>query len=203
MKETFANRLKQGMELRGYKAIELAERSGLSRSLISKYVNGVAEARQSQLHALAVALDVSEAWLMGFDAPRNRQHQLEVQQVSLLGEISCGTPIFAEETFESYVAIGASVQCDFALRAKGDSMIGARICDGDIVFIRKQSMVNNGDIAAVIIDDEATLKRVYLSENKLVLAAENPAYAPLVFVGAELENIRILGKAVAFQSDVR
>jgi repressor LexA len=82
-------------------------------------------------------------------------------------------------------------------------MIGARINDGDIVFIRKQSLVNNGEIAAVIIDDQATLKRVYLENNKLVLMAENPKYAPLIYVGEELNSIRILGKAVAFQSDVR
>ena len=86
-----------------------------------------------------------------------------------------------------------------------ESMINARIYDGDIVFIRQQSIVNNGEIAAVIIDNEATLKRVYLNraEGKLVLQAENPSYEPLVYVGEELDHIRILGKAVAFQSDVK
>ena len=84
-------------------------------------------------------------------------------------------------------------------------MINARILDGDIVFIREQPMVENGEIAAVIIDDEATLKRVYYyqDEGKLVLQAENPSFAPLVYVGEELNTIRILGKAVAFQSDVK
>ena len=83
-------------------------------------------------------------------------------------------------------------------------MIGARIFDGDIVFIRSQSFVDNGEIAAVIINDEATLKRVYFypEEEKLVLSPENPKYAPLVYVKRELEGIKIIGKAVAFQSTV-
>ena len=123
----------------------------------------------------------------------------------LLGEIACGEPIIAEESFECYVEAGTNIKCDFCLRARGDSMINARIYDGDIVFIRQQSIVNNGEIAAVIIDNEATLKRVYLNraEGKLVLQAENPSYEPLVYVGEELDHIRILGKAVAFQSDVK
>ena len=83
-------------------------------------------------------------------------------------------------------------------------MIGARIYDGDIVFIRSQSTVDNGEIAAVIINDEATLKRVYYypNEEKLILSPENPRYAPLVYIRDELESIKILGKAVAFQSTV-
>ena len=76
--------------------------------------------------------------------------------------------------------------------------------DGDIVFIREQPMVNNGEIAAVIIDDEATLKRVYYypEKQKLMLVPENTKYEPLVYIGEELEQIRILGLAVAFQSDL-
>ena len=84
-------------------------------------------------------------------------------------------------------------------------MIGARILDGDIVFCRQQDMVENGEIAVVLINDEATLKRVYYypEKKKLVLQAENPKYEPFVYVGEELDEIRILGKAIAFQSDVR
>ena len=81
-------------------------------------------------------------------------------------------------------------------------MIGARILDGDLVFSRSQSQVDNGEIAAVLIGDEATLKRVYYypQQNRLMLNAENPAFAPLIYIGDELEQIKILGKAVAFQS---
>jgi repressor LexA len=122
----------------------------------------------------------------------------------MLGEIACGAPIFATEERGEFATVEGDLAADFCLRAHGDSMIGARIFDGDIVFIRSQSSVENGEIAAVIIDDEATLKRVYYypTEGKLILSPENPRYAPLVFIGEELEHIRILGKAVAFQSRI-
>lgn len=123
----------------------------------------------------------------------------------LLGEIACGEPIYADESRESYIMAGTAVNADFCLRARGDSMTGARILDGDIVFIKKMPVVENGSIAAVIVGDEATLKRVYYypQQKKLVLNAENPKYEPFVYVGEELDSVRILGKAVAFQSDVR
>ena len=123
----------------------------------------------------------------------------------MIGSIACWKPISANEEKELYVEAGAEIEADFCLRAKGDSMIRARIYDGDIVFIRKQSMVDNGEIAAVVIDDEATLKRVnyYPEKNLLILKAENPDYEDLVYTGEQLDHIIILGKAVAFQSDVR
>lgn len=132
-------------------------------------------------------------------------HPVELKKFPLLGEIACGEPIYASEDRESYIMAGADIQADFCLIAKGDSMTGARILDGDIVFIRKQEMVEEGEIAAIVIDDEATLKRVYYdSKNNIIqLVADNPAYKPLVYQGDELNMIHILGKAVAFQSDVR
>lgn len=123
----------------------------------------------------------------------------------VLGDIACGKPIMANEEKELYVEAGTTIDADFCLRAKGDSMIGARIYDGDIVFIRKQEMVDNGDIAAVIIEDEASLKRVnyFPEKNLLILKAENAKYEDMVYTGEELNHIRILGRAVAFQSDIR
>lgn len=143
-----------------------------------------------------------------YDAQIHQQHNIlpiSTQKLPLLGEIACGQPIFTNEDRESYVEVGTNVKADFCLRAKGDSMINARILNGDIVFIKKQSTVENGEIAAVVIDDEATLKRVYYSseENVLTLTAENPAYPPKVFHNESLDHIHILGKAVAFQSDVK
>ena len=129
---------------------------------------------------------------------------IERVKIPMLGEIACGEPIFVNENRESYIESGAQIKADFCLKAKGDSMINARIHDGDIVFVRKQSMVDNGEIAVVIIDDEATLKRVYYypESQKLVLQAENPSFEPFVYVGEELEHAHILGKAIAFQSDI-
>jgi repressor LexA len=121
----------------------------------------------------------------------------------VLGDIACGEPILTEGHSEgSFMRSTEDFGADFCLIARGDSMIGARIHDGDEVFIQQTDLVNNGEIAAVIIDDEATLKRVYYypEESKIVLCPENPHYEPLEFVGEELNQIRILGRAVAFQS---
>ena len=122
----------------------------------------------------------------------------------MLGEIACGEPIYTNEDFETFVEASMEINADFCLTAKGDSMIGARIHDGDVVFIKEQPIVDNGQIAAVIINDEATLKRWYYypDKNKLVLTPENPKYEPLVYVGEELDTIRCLGKAVFFMSKV-
>lgn len=130
---------------------------------------------------------------------------ITTHKLPMLGEIACGVPKFANEDRESYVDAGTDVKADFCLKAKGDSMIGARILDGDIVFIRQQPEVENGEIAAVAIDDEATLKRFYRDEETgtITLVAENPAYAPMVFTAENQKNVYILGKAVAFQSNVR
>lgn len=130
---------------------------------------------------------------------------LESRRFPMLGEIACGKPMMAYEDLESYVISGTDLHADFCLRARGDSMIGARIMDGDIVFIRSADMVSNGEIAAVVIDNEATLKRVYYypEEQKLILTPENPKYPPLVYIGNQLAEIRILGQAIAFQSDIR
>lgn len=136
--------------------------------------------------------------------PANILTAINVHRVPMLGAIACGEPIYAEGRYGDYVAAEDGVSCDFALVCKGDSMINARIYDGDIVFVRKQDYVDDGTIAVVLIDDEATLKRVYhLSEGRIELRAENPRYRPIVVGGEnETRNFRILGKAVAFQSQV-
>lgn len=130
---------------------------------------------------------------------------ITMQRVPLLGGIHAGEPTYAEEDFDGYAVLGSAVRCDFALRVVGDSMINARIYDGDIVFIRKQDTVENGEIAAVLIDDETTLKRVrFLAGGMTMFCPENPKYEPIVVGGAgETRNVRILGKAVAFQGDVK
>ena len=217
----FHVQLKKAMSLRNINQNALCEKTKIPKSAMSQYVSGSFKPKQKRTYLIAKALNVNEAWLMGFDnVPMERNMEfknpsnidlsqygitpVKTQRIPLLGEIACGEPIFADEDRESYVEVGTEIKADFCLRAKGNSMINARIYDGDIVFIRKQSMVDNGDIAAVIIDNEATLKRVYYypEKGKLILNPENPACEPLVYVGEELNEIRILGKAVAFQSDL-
>lgn len=188
---------------------ELAQAAGISKQTLYKYENNIiVNIPSTCIERLAQALSVSPAVLMGWDSDNLSQYgilPIDVQRIPLLGEIACGEPIYASEDRDSYILAGTDIKADFALRAKGDSMVGARIMDGDIVFIRKQAMVDNGEIAAVIIGDEATLKRVYFyrDDMRLVLQAENAKYPPFVYQGGELDQVRILGKAIAFQSDVK
>lgn len=126
-------------------------------------------------------------------------------QVPLVGTIACGQPILAVEEAEETVSVPEWIAADFALRRKGDSMINARIFDGDIVYIREQPEVENGQIAAVRIDEEATLKKVYYSpdSDRIILRACNPMYGDMVFAGETLNQIQVLGLAVGFYSKVR
>ena len=189
-------------ELRKRKGItleELARAVGTSKQTIHRYENGIINnIPPERIVAIANALSSTPGELMGWDTE-------SVKRLPVLGRIACGRPIFAVEDTEGYVCTDAQSDADFCLRASGDSMTGARIYDGDIVFIRAQESVDNGEIAAVIIGQEATLKRVYYKhdEEKLVLMPENPRYSPLVYVGEELRDIKIIGKAVAFMSRVR
>lgn len=204
-----STKLKELRKSRGLTLDELAERVGTSKQTIHRYENGViTNVPPEKVESLAVALGTTPQELMGWeeDIPTTCKNlmPLSVKQLPVLGDIACGMPIYAEERHESFVTVAECLDADFCLKAHGDSMVGARILDGDVVFIRSQSAVENGEIAAVIINDEATLKRVYYypTEGKLVLSPENPRYAPLVFVGRELESVKIIGKAVAFQSAI-
>lgn len=190
-------------------AIErMAELLGVSRQTVYRYENDmIATIPRDKLDRMAELLAVPVAALYGFGTAESRDSFPSVRRkrVPLLGEIACGTPIYAEEEYGSYASVGEETDADFCLRARGDSMIGARIYDGDLVFVRAQDTVENGEIGVVVIRDEATLKRVYYypEKQKLILTPENAAYEPLVFLGEELDGIKILGKAVAFQSVLR
>lgn len=191
---------------------QVANEVGVGKSTVRKWETGmIANMRRDKIASLAKALHTTPAYLMGWIDEPHREitldnlFRIETKKFPLLGNIACGEPIFANEERELYVEAGANIQADFCLRAKGDSMIGARIYDGDIVFIKQHPMVEDGEIAAVLIEDEATLKRVYYDRENgvLQLFAENPQYKTMRFVGEELNQIRIIGRAVAFQSDVR
>lgn len=214
--DIFKDRLTEAMALRGMRASDLAKRTGLSKARISQYVHGKFIPKSDAILTIAEVLGVSELWLMGKTASMEPTRRAEIpcpENVSplrlcrypILGEIACGAPILAVEDPDAGYVTAAETNADFCLTAKGDSMIGARIFDGDEVFIQQTDLVENGEIAAVVVDGEATLKRVYYypEEEKLILSPENPAYEPLVFVGRELADIRILGRAVAFQAKLR
>lgn len=211
---TFSDRLKEVLTITGFKAADLSRSTGISQSSLSHYLKGDWEGKQDAVYLIANALGISEAWLMGYDVPMSRASNTDnspanilplpkTKRIPLLGTIACGEPITATENIDQYIEVADDIQCTFALRCKGDSMVDARIMDGDVVYIREQPQVENGEIAAVLIEDEATLKRVYLSEGVVQLVPCNAKYSPMVYTGAQLDTIRILGKAVAFTSLVR
>ena len=182
---------------------DISERTGVSISTIKDIFRGATYApRLDTVQAIEEALELTSNKSVFDTYPNIRP--VTRRRIPMLGEIACGKPIYANEDRESYVEVGTDLNVDFCLTARGDSMVGARIRSGDIVFCKAQDMVNNGEIAAVIIGDEVTLKRVYYypESQKLVLQAENPKYEPFVYLNEELNQIRILGKAVAFQRDL-
>lgn len=168
-----------------------------------KTFNAVASATNTTVNELLSFIDGNISLDESFPMPSNIIPMPAMRKVPLVGSIACGTPILAEENLDGTVEAPDHVRADFALRCKGDSMINARIFDGDIVYIRQQESVEHGEIAAVLIGDEATLKRVYIYDDCISLEAENPQYKPMVYRGEEMNNIRILGKAVAFTSMIR
>lgn len=215
--QDMAKRIKDLRTSQGMTLEQVAEKVGVGKSTVRKWETGlIANMRRDKIAALADALNTSPMYLMGWSDEINPAPALDLSKFDniypvklkkfpLLGEIACGKPIFANEDRESYILAGSDIHADFCLRAKGDSMINARIIDGDIVFIRKQDMVDNGEIAAVAIGDDVTLKRVvyYPEQNLLILKAENSKYQDMIYAQDQLDQVYILGKAIAFQSDVK
>ena len=205
MKKTYEN-IKMLREQKGLSQTELAHRVGYKdKSSVSKIEAGVVDLPQSRIAAFAKVLGVSPAELMGIDAksedylPTNVEALGALSRVPLVGQIACGAPILAEQNVEDYVDLPRHIRADYALTCKGDSMINAGIHDGDVVYIRKQEIVENGQIAAVMIDDDATLKRFYFDgKGTVTLVAENAAVPPLVFSGEEINRQRVIGLAVGF-----
>lgn len=203
---TFAQRLREGLDIRQMNQTELAKRSQISKSSISRYIKGDWEGKQGAVYALAKALGVTEAWLMGYDVPMEAEEAPspipagfeplpEMATIPLVGSIACGTPILAEQNIEARIGVPALWRADFALTCHGNSM-AAMIQDGDIVCIRKQPEVENGEIAAVRIGEETTLKRFYRQGDTVMLQAENPAFSPLVYTRDQLNEITIEGRVV-------
>lgn len=182
---------------------ELAEKANLPKGTVEKVLFGVVKnPRIDTMQAIEKALGISDENSY-INIPDVRA--VKLQKVPMLGDIACGKPIYANENFETYVDASADIKADFCLTAKGDSMTGARINDGDIVFIREQPIVENGQIAAVLIGNEVTLKRWFYhpEENKLTLQPANQLYEAFTYTGEDLEQIRCLGLAVCFMSLVK
>ena len=204
LKGKFGDRLKEIRLDSGKTQQEIADMLGLTKGTISKYESKTHSPQVSHVRHLAEIFSVNPIWLSGMSNDKHGQAHTAVKQIPILGAIAAGLPILAQENIEGYEHIRDNENIDFCLRVKGNSMIGARVFDGDIVFIRKQSEVENGEIAAVIIDgEEATLKRVYRAGDTVILRAENQEYKDMIFGKKDSKELKIIGKAVKFTSEVR
>ena len=214
-KSDFASRLSQALETRGMKAADLSKKTKVAEGTISCYINGRYEAKQNRVQVFAEALDVNPAWLMGYDVPMEAERSQpapaprpipkgfepmpKMKKIPLVGSIACGTPILAQQNIEKIVDVPENIRCDFSLICHGDSMEGAGIHDRDVVYIRIQPEVENGEIAAVRIGEEATLKHFHRQGDTVMLLADNAAVCPpMVYTGPELNNVQIEGKAVGW-----
>lgn len=209
---TLGDKIRAAREAAGLTQEELGKKCGTTKQTIYKYEIGkITNIPLDRLEKIADIVGVTTTSLLGWQPeerpsttlPSNILPMPEMRKIPLLGTIACGAPVLADEHIEGQVDIPVNIHADFALTCKGDSMINARIFDGDIVYIRQQDTVENGEIAAVLIETEATLKRVRLFDDHISLEPENPMYKPIVFWNEEMNEVRILGKAVAFTSSVR
>lgn len=212
----FCDRLRSLRTSKGLSQSDFSKQIGISKSSVNMYERGEREPNFKTLEHIADYFNVDMDYLLGksdivsklqftaaIPVANNVIPMPEMRKIPLVGTIACGVPILAEENIEEYISVPKHIKADFALICKGDSMINARIFDGDVVYIRQQDTVENGEIAAVLIDSEATLKRVRLFNDHISLEPENPMYKPFVYWNEEMNSVRILGKAVAFTSAIR
>lgn len=206
--ENLSSVLKKRRKELGLTLAQIAEQMDVAEATVQRWESGnIKSVRYDKIERLANVLKVEPAFIMGWSRstqkplslPENVTPLEPMGKVPLVGRIACGTPILAEENIEDYVDLPNHIHADFALICKGYSMINAGIQDGDIVYIRHQENVENGQIAAVRVgDEEATLKRFYYDGKTVQLVPENPRIKPLVFIGEDINQIHIIGLAVAY-----
>ena len=205
-------RLKQLRTKAGLTQTDMHNIFGVAQNTYSQWETDKREPDFKTLSRIADYFRVTVDYLLGRSDDPSPADESEIpglypvkkKKFPVLGRVACGEPIYAEEEHDTYIKASADIDADFCLIAQGDSMIGAHIEDGDIIFIKKMSVVPNGRIAVVLIGDEATVKYIhYRAETyTLILTPANPAYRTQVYQGEELENIRVLGMAVCLQKSL-
>lgn len=200
----FPQRMKEARLALGLNKTQMADLLDVSASNITRYENGNMNVSLSSVAEIGEKLKLNPGWLMGWSESKYLDEDLiKTKKIPIVGTIAAGTPILAFENITGYESVLENEHVTFCLRVQGDSMNGARIYDGDLVYIRQQAEVENGEIAAIIVDGEAaTIKRFYKYSNSIVLRPENPVYSERVFEKAEMKEIKIIGKVIAFKSEV-
>lgn len=200
-RKVFSRKLKYYMELKGKNQMDLMADLGLSSSTVSSWCTGSKMPRMGKVQMLADYFGVNKSDLIEETAnsqsiiPPGFQPIPPMVKLPLVGRIACGEPITAEENLEGAVSVPEEWGATFVLTCYGDSM-EPKIKDGDLVAIRKQPEVENGQIAAVRIDNEATLKKVYRYPDRLELRPINPDYESIVLYGEDINTATVEGRAV-------
>ena len=206
-----AERIVQALIATGMKQSELCRLTGIPKSAMSQYIKGSFEPKQDRIYKIAEALRVSEAWLMGFDVPMKKTIYGESNisakgfKIPVLGYVRAGIPIEAVEDILDYEEISlemASQGEHFALSIKGDSM-EPRIAEGDVVIVRKQNIVENGELAVVLVNgNDATVKKFYMNDNGVTLISTNPIYDPFYYSKEDVEKlpVQVIGKVVELRA---
>jgi repressor LexA len=200
LSSVFATNLSNLMAEKEIKQIDIVNRLKVAKGTVSGWCSGSSVPRSNVLQSLANLLMVTPAELLTdkTSIPKGFANVPETESRPVLGRIACGQPILAQDNIGDYAEVPAGRGIDFCLVCAGDSMVDAGIHDGDMVYIRQQADVENGEIAAVRIGDEATLKRVYKLPGMLILQAENKKYPPMSYTEGSGECVEIVGKAVGF-----
>lgn len=201
---TTGEKIKKARLEKGMTQEELGKKIGVKKAAINKYETGiVVNLKRSTIANLAEALDVDPVWLLGMEDQKALPKEiiymsgLPHNRVPILGAIQCGLPTLAEENIEEYANV-ADLRCDFALRCVGDSM-APTLLDGDLVLLRSQPDVTDGQIAAIRIGEEATLKHLRHTPTGIILIPENPDYPPLTYELTEESDIAVIGLAIGLQ----
>ncbi len=212
--KTTADRIREGMELRGLKQTDLVEKTGISKGALSSYISGRYVPKQNNTYLIAKALNVNEAWLMGADVPMERNEpkpQISTKDrkkgvvIPVLGHVAAGIPIEAIEDVidtEEITQEMASTGTFFGLKIKGNSM-EPKISDGDIVIVRQQDDAESGDVVIACVNgDEATCKRLRKYKDGIELVSNNPSYEPMFFSNKDIveKPVAILGRVMELRA---
>lgn len=200
--KNMGERIRELRLAKGLTQEELGRLVGVQRSAVNKWEKGhVTNLKRDVIEKLSSFFGVTPSYLMGMTDVS--AETAKTRRVPVVGSVAAGAPILVLEEWQDYVELDDKVSADFAVRVKGDSMVDARIYDGDIVFVRRQPTVENGEIAVVLLDDEVVIKRFFRTPQGIILQSENAEYAPLYIPADEADRVRILGKAVMVQSLIR
>ena len=199
------NRMKDLREETHKTKAQVAREMNMPYTTYVNYEKGTREPNSEVLIMIATYFGVSVDYLIGRSESRLPESIIannliplkQIIKIPIIGRIACGKPLLAEQNYEGFTYCPDNVKADFVLKCQGDSMIDANIQDGDLVFIEESPVVENGEIAAVVIGEEATLKKVYYQNDTITLLPANTAFEPMVYHKEEINNIRICGKAVA------